>query len=134
MSDPDVYMNAVYFVGVMDGYRYQVSTADESIELQYQERFNQTWKTLDTFRIDPLCVPLVITSILELVKKSSGVSVAHIVRQAGSTKQVVYVDGVLVGQATNPVHGLTVMVTDDEFDEWPLRITALNLRAETEQG
>lgn len=127
MSEPEAYMNAVYFVGVMDGYRYQVSTADESIELQYQERFVDTWKTIDTFRIDPLCVPLIITSILELMKASCGMSIAHIVKHADDSKQVVYVDGVLVGHVTNPVHGLTVLVTNDEFSEWPLRITALNL-------
>jgi len=128
MSEPDVYMNAVYFVGVSDGYRYQISTADESVELQYQERFVDTWKTLDTFRIDPICIPLMITSILELVKESSGLNIAHVVRHTSSHRQMVYVDGLLMGQVTNPVHGLTVLITDDEFENWPLKITGLNLR------
>ena len=81
MKDNDPYLETVYYVVNGEGFRYQISMVDDWIELQYQERFIETWKPIDIFRIDPACVPLIIASILELTKKRTEVQTHNTTRR-----------------------------------------------------
>ena len=64
-------------------------------------------------------MPLIIARILKLAKDTAAIGIAHIVEQIQTGRQMIYVDGVLIGQASNPIHGRPVIRKNDDFEEWP---------------